>query len=296
MMIPLLAETLVFLGTAILVLALVPVRKLMGCLPESTMRSRWRMLRVLIAMFILGYIGYGVAFRGTHKTLVELIVPGIFFFGACFVLLTATLLLRTTVDVIRFSGLERENVTDPLTGAFNRRHMDRQLEVEIERARRYSFPLSIIFLDIDRFKEINDRHGHKVGDQVLVEVVELFSNDLRGTDVLTRYGGDEFVVIAPHTPLASAAELAQRLILSIETADFVLPDAPDGVFVRSSAGVASLGNGIDTPAAVLEAADAGLYRAKQDGRNRVGSATGLPPVVADRDVAGNPRERRARHF
>lgn len=268
-MISFLAKTLLLLGSLILAGALLPVRRLMAQLPQGSLRSRWRVLTALIALFLLGYLSYAVMFWNSQARLFELLVPGVFFFGACFVWLTATLSLQTAIDIRRTSLLERENVTDPLTGAFNRRYLDRRLCEEVTRARRYDLPLSIVFLDIDHFKQINDRYGHQVGDHVLVLLRQIVAEGLRSTDVLTRYGGEEFVVITPHTAVLGATEIAERLLKSIETRGFSLPDASATFCVTCSAGVATLGPLVDGVERLLQVADQNLYRAKQEGRNRV---------------------------
>ncbi len=271
-MLSLLALGLVFAGTLILIGALVPVRRLMGQLPSGPVRNRWYLMAALIALFILGYLGYAAAFWGSHSALPDLIVPCVFFFGASFVLLATTLALQTAMDVMRISLLERETATDPLTGVLNRRYLDRRLNEEIATARRYDLPLSVLMLDIDHFKHINDTHGHQAGDQVLVTLGKIVVGELRTADILARYGGEEFLVIAPHTPLPGAIIVAERVRKRIESHDFSLSGEPGGIRrigVTVSIGVASLGNGVDTVEKLVHAADGNLYRAKQEGRNRI---------------------------
>lgn len=271
-MISLLALGLVFAGELILIGALVPVRRLIGRLPSGPVRSCWYFMAALIALFILGYLGYAAAFWESHSTLVDLIVPLVFFSGACFVLLVATLSLRTAMDVLRISLLERDAVTDPLTSIFNRRYMDRRLTEEIASARRYGLPLAVLLLDIDHFKRINDRYGHQAGDQILITLAKIVAGELREADVLTRYGGEEFLVIAPHTPLLGATDLAERVRMCIETHDFNLLNESGsvrGVKVTVSIGVASIGDGREDRETLVHTADENLLRAKQEGRNRV---------------------------
>lgn len=229
-------------------------------------------MTALIVLFLIGYLGYAGVFWNSHSSLPDLIVPGVFFLGACFVWLSATLSLQTTMDVMRIGILERETVTDPLTGVFNRRYLDRRLSEEVASARRYGLPLSVLLLDIDHFKQINDRHGHQAGDQVLVTLGEIAVGELRESDILARYGGEEFLVIAPHTPLLGATSVAERLRERIESHDFHLADEPGGIRgirVTASIGVASLGDGVEDKERLIHAADENLYRAKQEGRNRV---------------------------
>lgn len=271
-MISLFALGLVLAGTLILVGALVPVRRLIGRLPSGSVRSRWYLMAALIVLFILGYLGYATVFWESHVTLAALIVPFVFFSGAGFVLLATTLALQTAMDVMRISLLEQDAATDALTGAYNRRYLDRRLSEEFASARRYGKPLSILMLDIDHFKQVNDRYGHQAGDQVLVALAKTVAGELRETDILTRYGGEEFLVMAPHTPLLGAVNLAERVRKRIESHDFILPNPPGGIpgiRVTVSVGVASVGDSPMDREMLVHAADENLLRAKQEGRNRV---------------------------
>lgn len=274
----LVANAMVLAGAFILVLALSPVRQLIGQLSGGPLRRRWTVMIVLITIFLIGYLAYVAAFWGRHEVLLDLIVPTIFLLGGCFVWLTANLSLQTAVDVMRVSRLERETITDALTGVFNRRYLDNRLAEELARSRRYGFSLSVIFLDIDHFKRVNDDHGHPLGDKVLAAVAKNIASGLRDTDVAARFGGEEFVVVTPHTGLSGATDVAQRLIKAIEAHPFDLPGAPGGLRITCSAGVASLDESAADAAALLDAADKSLYRAKQQGRNRVVSAGN--PVAA----------------
>lgn len=206
-MISLLAQGLVFAGVLILIGSLVPVRRLIGRLPSGTVRNRWYAMATLIVLFIAGYLGYVAAFWKSQSNALDLIVPSVFFFGAGFVLLSAKLSLHTAMDVMRISLLERESVTDSLTGLFNRRHLDRSLIEEVARSQRYGLPLSISSLDIDHFKRINDRYGHEAGDQVLISLGEVGTRELRESDILARYGGEEFLVVLPHTAFKGLLKL-----------------------------------------------------------------------------------------
>ena len=185
---------------------------------------------------------------------------------------------------MRISLLERDSMTDPLTGVFNRRYMDLRLSEEIAKARRYRLPLCVLLLDIDHFKQINDRHGHQTGDQVLVALGKMVAPVLRETDVVTRYGGEEFLIIAPHTPLSGAIDVAERVRKRIESGDFGLPGEPGemaGTSVTASIGVASFGEDMDDGEKLVRAADENLYRAKQTGRNRViGGTPGATGIAA----------------
>ncbi len=158
------------------------------------------------------------------------------------------------------------SLTDALTGVGNRRMLDEALAREVERARRQGQALSLLILDIDHFKRVNDTCGHETGDRVLRETGSTLLQMLRSTDIATRMGGEEFVVLLTATALAEAVVCAERFRAALATHDFALP-AP----VTSSFGVAAL-QPQETGSALLARADAALYLAKQQGRNRVVAA------------------------
>jgi diguanylate cyclase (GGDEF)-like protein len=225
----------------------------------------------LIVIFFVGYMSYTWLYWSQQQQMPDLIVPVIFFLGACFVWLTATLSLQTATIVLRISQLEQENILDPLTGAFNRRYLDKHLREEVSRARRYSFPLSVLLLDIDHFKQINDQYGHQVGDQVLMFFAKTIQQELREVDILARYGGEEFLVVASQTTRNGAIDLAERLRRSLESNHCKLPTKAGAanIQVRCSIGVATLGGAIDRLEKLVQRADENLYRAKKLGRNQV---------------------------
>jgi diguanylate cyclase (GGDEF)-like protein len=279
-MISLIALSLVFSGALILIRAMVPIRQLIGKLSSGPVRTRWHLMAALIALFFIGYLGYAAAFWESHSTLIDLIVPSVFFFGACFVLLTTTLSLRTAIDMGRLRVLERDAATDPLTGMFNRRYMDCRLTEEVANANRYGMPLSVLMLDIDHFKQINDQHGHQAGDEMLVALGKIIAGELRESDVLTRYGGEEFLIIATHTPLLAATNVAERVRKCIESHDFSIPKALGGmrgVRITVSIGVATIDEVTTERDALVHAADENLFHAKREGRNRVFDGTCLAP-------------------
>lgn len=163
--------------------------------------------------------------------------------------------------------LEELATTDPLTGIANRRKMTEQIAAELERARRFGHPLSVLMVDIDFFKRINDTHGHDTGDSAIVGLANLLAASLRAIDTAARFGGEEFVVLMPETDETVAAVAAERLRAA--AAALCIP-AGSGVDVTLtiSIGVASAKRD-DTPSSLLMRADKALYRAKQEGRDRV---------------------------
>ncbi|MEQ8814561.1 MAG: diguanylate cyclase [Thalassobaculum sp.] len=165
--------------------------------------------------------------------------------------------------------LERLATTDPLTGLANRRAFLERAAEEVERASRHDRPMSVVMIDVDHFKAINDRHGHDIGDQVLQRVAEVVGSTLRQAgDLAARFGGEEFVLLLPETPLGGARMLAERIREAFEVTRVDTDDGP--VNFTASFGVDALRPGLDAGIdAVIKRADDALYRAKAAGRNRV---------------------------
>lgn len=159
--------------------------------------------------------------------------------------------------------LERLSVTDKLTGLFNRLKLDEVFESEIQRAVRFNQIFSVIILDMDEFKRVNDRHGHQTGDMVLVAVARLLTENTRVTDIVGRWGGEEFVIICPHTDLMGAHALAEDLCKVFRDHDFPVVHRKTASF-----GVSAYRSG-DQVKDLVARADAALYEAKRNGRNRV---------------------------
>jgi diguanylate cyclase (GGDEF)-like protein len=157
--------------------------------------------------------------------------------------------------------------TDDLTGIWNRRYFTRQLPQEIERARTFNVPLSLLLFDIDEFKQINDNFGHVVGDVVLSELCGSVRDTVRPTDILTRYGGDEFAVILPHTDLAGASAVAERILARVRT--LTIPTDEEGAIQCSiSIGVAEFASEDAVANDLVRRADERLYSSKRNGKNR----------------------------
>jgi two-component system, cell cycle response regulator len=184
--------------------------------------------------------------------------------------------VRTQIRKKRYTERLRDNVqmsiemaiTDPLTGLYNRRYMESHLGSLLEQAVSRKKPLTVLVLDIDYFKAINDTHGHDAGDDVLREFSFRIKKSIRGIDLACRYGGEEFVVVMPETDLTVATMVAERLRRRIATEPFPIQDGARSIEVTISIGISALGRD-DTAANILKRADAALYRAKRDGRNRV---------------------------
>lgn len=153
--------------------------------------------------------------------------------------------------------------TDSLTHIYNRLHFNHLLEAEIDKVKRYSGTFSIIFFDLDYFKQINDSHGHVVGDEVLKDVSSIINKANRSSDIFARYGGEEFVILASSTNIEGAYGHALRLQQDIEQHQFSIGR------VTCSFGVTEFIQGMDTQLSLIERADAALYDAKAEGRNCV---------------------------
>ncbi len=164
--------------------------------------------------------------------------------------------------------LEKEAHTDPLTGCANRRYFLQQATREFTRIRRYGGDLSVLMLDLDHFKKVNDRHGHPVGDVTLKTLVQVCHRALRVEDVIGRLGGEEFAILLPETGATRALEVADRLRQAVAAADIALENRPP-LHITTSIGVATVTTADAAIEVVLGRADQGLYEAKSAGRNRV---------------------------
>jgi diguanylate cyclase (GGDEF)-like protein len=167
---------------------------------------------------------------------------------------------------IRNAMLEDLSFKDPLTGAYNRRYFTMRIDEEAKRYTRFGEPLSLVLIDVDFFKTINDRHGHDAGDEVLRELTQLLVNNSRSFSVVTRYGGDEFAVLLVNTPKAGAMRYADRIHRVVEAHAFAHGR------LTVSIGVASLPADVASADDLVPAADRALYVAKQRGRNSVHAA------------------------
>ncbi len=172
-----------------------------------------------------------------------------------------------TESVCMERSLSKMTLLDSLTGIYNRRHMDKRLREEFIRHKRYNRLMSIIMIDIDHFKEINDTYGHQFGDKVIKEVSDICSSKMRGGDILARYGGEEFCSILPETDTRGARRLAERLRKKVAKTPVPF-DGETPVYVTISLGIAQVTGKIKTTDDLICNADTALYQSKQNGRNR----------------------------
>jgi len=190
------------------------------------------------------------------------------------ILPTAAAQIAGAIERARLVAELREQATrDPLTGVLNRRALFARLEIEIERAHRYGHPLSLLMLDLDHFKRINDDHGHPTGDAALVLAARTLASRLRATDAIGRFGGEEFVILMPETPLHMAVGVADRMRMQLATAELVTEMGR--LFVTVSFGAAEY-DGRATADELIACADAALYEAKAEGRDRVSQRSFRP--------------------
>ncbi|WP_239014378.1 GGDEF domain-containing response regulator [Archangium violaceum] len=169
--------------------------------------------------------------------------------------------------ITRVAALERLSITDGLTGVHNHRYFQDRLREEFRRAQRYDDPLSLILIDLDHFKAFNDDHGHQVGDIVLCDVAASLQRSVRETDLLARYGGEEFAILLPRTPLAGALTVAERVWRELGA----LHTGPQRTLrVTASLGVSAFPHhAVNNAEQLVRSADQALYRAKDEGRNRI---------------------------
>ena len=180
---------------------------------------------------------------------------------------------RTLLDFKAYlDTCEEQASTDHLTGLANRRRFERQLEREVARTARHGRPFSLITIDIDHFKLINDTYGHEAGDEAIKSLARVLQQGTRGIDLAARIGGEEFGVILTETSLPGAVEVAERLRMTLKSVE-ILPVGQ----IAASFGVAECPSQAETARELLARADAALYEAKRDGRDRVARASEVNP-------------------
>lgn len=230
-------------------------------------RGKWRKWTVMTLASLAVSTTMFVILFGPTAILTEL-VP--YFWG--FTILTGylshslVLYLKKTGDLFR--QLEEYSRTDYLTGLNNVRQFNYKLHEHVERAHLYGERLSLIMLDIDFFKKVNDTYGHKAGDEILSMISYIFENCCRSYDTVSRNGGEEFTVLLPDCPYETALQIGERIRKKVEFHRFPLTDGRF-VSITVSAGVATFPDCVQDPEDLLQMADEALYRAKQSGRNRV---------------------------
>ncbi|MGI4757591.1 MAG: GGDEF domain-containing protein [Janthinobacterium lividum] len=260
-------EALLVLGMLLLASSLKPVLDILRMLPAGRLRKSWIALGVMILSFFVGYGFFSWSLLRADLKVEIVVVVLIMFLGSCFVASVTLLSRQTARDLLHMVTLKQQANVDPLTGLFNRRYLDEKLAEELERAERYGLPLAILLIDVDRFKAVNDTHGHQTGDEVLTRVAQVVSSNVRVNDIAVRYGGEEILVVAPETDRKAAFSLAERLRGSVEALS-LRSSTGSTLHVSISVGVAQFRPAEPGPAFVSRA-DHALYEAKSNGRNRV---------------------------
>ncbi|MCZ7663729.1 MAG: diguanylate cyclase [Thermoleophilia bacterium] len=193
---------------------------------------------------------------------------------------------------LKYDRIRREVVTDPLTNLYNRRFFEKRAREEVARALRHQQPVTLLMLDVDRFKSINDVYGHQTGDKVLQTVAKHLRDSVRQSDICGRYGGEEFVLLLPNTPGRNAVFLADRLRSGVGDIMYTGLGIPGDVAITISGGVATCPRDATTLEELVGRADTALYEAKNAGRNRIVQA-GIPDPPLEPEYVEPPQPRRS---
>lgn len=237
-------------------------------------RFRWAFSTILYLGVIIVVLSGFILWHWRHFSPLQLAATLVLLLSSLVVVCYAFDSLHRTAHTIR-ERLEQLTFIDEMTGVHNYRYLELRLREELERARRYGRPAALLYLDLDRFKLVNDRLGHQVGNSVLREIAQLLKRSVRACDIVGRAGGDEFLVILPDTDAGRAAKLAERLVSAVKDYSHVTATGQEIDFVTLKVGVAAYpenGEGIDD---VIRAADTAALDAKEQGGNCVRVAAGV---------------------
>lgn len=270
-------------GTALLLAAFVPIKGIYKVLPQGLTRFVWVCLSGLIAFSVFGYlfflrldIGAGADNHGSGLAATVLLMAAMIVFTVCAMSNSAA------KDIASMAVLEHAARIDPLTEVFNRRHIMTLFDEESAQSSYYGTTLSVLLLDIDRFKTINDTFGHRTGDHVLRQISSLLTQTSVGCNFIGRYGGEEFLILLPNTSQAEAAGFAEHIRAAVEAEPISFEDDPF-IPVTISIGVAASSKLNESPDELIALADSALYAAKAAGRNQVCTAVSPRQRYAGRE-------------
>jgi len=274
-----LIKSIVVVSTVIMLYSFIRCRRCISLIPEDHYNKYWKNIASLILFFILSYVLYGyIVFTGIELPNERLAISLVLFHGSVFVLLVTILSYLAFSEIIdlqqetqnhaehleeevkkRTKKLEEMSLTDCLTGLYNQRFFFKKLDEEATRSSRLKAPLYLLMIDVDKFKQYNDRFGHLAGDVALQAVGKAIHKNIRkNVDSGFRYGGDEFVVILPGTSKEQALEVAKRILKELNNGN-----------ISISAGLVSFDeHGVDART-LLKIADMAMYAAKAEGGNRI---------------------------
>lgn len=240
-------------------------------LPKHKSKN-WKIMLVIIAIALITNtfsILFALRYSFENFILITLILNMICFLS--YVISTSKL-----IDDFKYlNNLEKDNVTDKLMGIFNRRYFDIVIEEKFNFSKNYDMPLSIVFIDIDNFKLINDNYGHLIGDEILKHCSSLIKKSIRGSDLFCRYGGEEVVIVCENTHLNGAYILAEKIRTLIENSPYIINDSLSNnmiefgnkIFYTVSIGIAQNSSQCINSNNLVEIADRNLYLAKEKGKN-----------------------------
>lgn len=255
-------------GIVFLILSIKPSFLIIKSLHKGKMRKKWYYMVVLIFFFILSYTALLFMFLYSKAYIRDNLLAVLLLAGSIFVALTCDLTLKTIKDIQKIHKLEEESIKDPLTKIYNRRYLERTLLIECDKSNRNKKPLSLLLIDLDDFKSINDKYGHKRGDDVLVKVASILLKHSRDSDFVARFGGEEMVVVISGSDKEGAYFLAERM--RKEISETTIPgdkNVGDIKDITVCIGISTLKD-CKSPCNLIERADKAMYLAKSTGKNK----------------------------